>query len=148
MICGTHFIVVKIKPNNPLKRDFQTVKYCTMRSSYDIKRYSYAFSTSQNKIQLTNILNTLVAMENKIALPPLLYLILNNVMEEGQRTYVLSLRQNVTFGYSFDSLTLVSMPYELYSKWIKKIIALIHYLRLWLFQCTGSILLRSFSELA
>lgn len=34
---------------------------------------------------------------------------------------------DIIFGYLFNSWTLVFMPYELYSKWIRKIIALIHY---------------------
>lgn len=69
--------------------------------------------------------------------------------EDSQRKHVLPLRQNidVIFEYSFDSWTLVFMPYELYSKWIKKIIALIYKLVLWLFQSLEFIFLRSFREL-
>lgn len=33
----TYFIGVKIKPSNPLKKDFSTVKYYTMVNSCDIK---------------------------------------------------------------------------------------------------------------
>lgn len=44
---------MKIKPNNPLKRNFQTVKHCTVISSCDITHNSCSCSTSQNKIQST-----------------------------------------------------------------------------------------------
>lgn len=66
-------------------------------------------------------------MKNQLTFPALLCLMLNTVMEENQRMYVLSLRQNivVTFRYSFDSVTLVYM-----FQMIRKIIASIHYLEL------------------